>query len=291
MATMALFIAKEASASVGIATGSPTGTYYQIGNDVKKLCASAAMPITVYESTGSLSNVERVLDDKLAQYAIVQQDALAYKALSDAKAKQKIKMIFPLYNEEIHLVSANPNITSLQSLAGKRVIVGTDGSGNWVTSQIIKAKTGIQWTDVELSPDQGLAQLLLGQADAMFVVAGKPVKVLTGLNAASGKLKLVNMSHPALDSFYIPTVIPDTTYEWNRKRTQTYAVKSILITYDFKSQYQKEIENLTSCIVKNLDNFQSGSYHAKWREVDPSDYKSVQWPIHPVAEKFLQKNR
>ena len=99
----------------------------------------------------------------------------------------------------------------------------------------------------------------------------------------------MSISNPALDTFYIPTVISDSTYAWSKKRTQTYAVKSVLVTYDFKTQYQQDISNLTSCIVKNLDTLQQGNFHPKWREVDPQDYKAIQWGISPVAQKVLDR--
>jgi TRAP transporter TAXI family solute receptor len=274
-------------ADVGIATGNPSLTYFKIGNDIKNVCKDSH--VTVYESSGSLVNIERVLEDKRTQYAIVQQDALAFKALDDKKTKEKIKMIMPLYNEEIHFVVANPNIKSLKDLVGKRVVIGTEGSGNWVSSQIIKAKTEIEWVDVLVSPTEGINKMLLGGADAMFVVGGKPVSLLQNIGAeAKGKLRLVSMSHPALDDFYIKSSITEGMYAWSPGRINTYAVKSILVTFDFKSQYQNDISKLVGCITNNLGKLQSDG-HAKWREVEPSDYKLVKWPVHPAAERFLSK--
>jgi TRAP transporter TAXI family solute receptor len=279
----------NATEPAGLTTGSSSGTYYAVGKDIASACSSV-VPLTVYESAGSVSNVERVLSDKRYQYGIVQQDALAYKALSDQKAKDKIKMIMPLYNDDIHLIATQQsNIRSINDLRGKRVIVGADGSGNWVTSQIIKAKTGIQWTDVEVAPDVGLSQLLLGQADAMFYVIGKPAKLLQQAgSAANGKIRLVPIQHPNLDGFYISSTIPDGIYDWSKTPVRTYSVKNVLVTFDFKSQYQKEIGGLTACIVNHLGDFQATG-HSKWREVDPSDYKLVKWPTHPISQRYLDR--
>src|SRR5437763_14175472 len=41
---------------------------------------------------------------------------------------KKIKMVFPLYNEEIHLL-AKKGINSFDDLANKRVAIGREGSG------------------------------------------------------------------------------------------------------------------------------------------------------------------
>ncbi len=205
--------AAVAAEPAGITTGVKGAVYYQVAQDIKKACDSV-VPLTIYESVGSISNVERVLSDKQYQYGITQHDALAYKALSDPKAKEKIKMLVPLYNNDIHLVAtAASGIRSINDLRGKRVVIGADGSGNWVTSQIIKSKTGITWIDQEVSAEQGVTNLLLGQADAMIYVMGKPAPLLTKLGAAAtGKLKLVPLSHPALEGFYQSTTFPDGLY-------------------------------------------------------------------------------
>lgn len=287
-----LFINLASAAEAGLTTGSPNGVYYAMGKDIQKTC-SATVPLQVYESAGSVSNVERVLGDKRYQYGIVQQDALLYKALTDQKAKDKIKIIMPLHNDTIHLIAtASSGIRSLADLKGKRVIIGADGSGNWVTANLIQAKTDIDWQAIEVSPDQGITQLLLGQADAMFYVIGKGGKLLTSLgSAAKGKLKLVPMNNPQLDSFYIPTTIPDGTYDWAPTPVHTYAVKNVLVTFDFKTQYQAEIGALTSCIVKNLNSLQEGAGVSNWRDVEPADYKLVKWPVHPAAERILNQRR
>jgi hypothetical protein len=274
----------------GITTGSATGKYYAMGRDIQKQCA-ATVPLIVYESAGSVSNVERVLSDPRYQYGIVQQDALAYKALSDPKARDKIKLIMPLHNDEIHLIATQASgIRSINDLRGKRVIVGAEGSGNYVTSAIIKAKTDIEWADVEIAPDQGLSQLLLGQADAMFYVVGKPAGPLMNLSATAGtKIKLIPLKHPNLEGFYISTLLPDHLYPWNPAAVSTYSVKNVLVTFDFKSQYQQEIGALTQCIVNNVSKWQGGAGDAKWREVDPADYKLVKWGTHPVSQRIIDR--
>jgi TRAP transporter TAXI family solute receptor len=273
----------------GITTGAPTAVYYQMATSIQKTC-SAQVALTVHESTGSVSNVERVLTDKRYQYGITQLDALAYKGLSDQRAKDKIKMIMPLHDNDIHLIATpQSGIRNMADLQGKRVIVGPDGSGNWVTSQLIKAKTGLTWEDIPAGPDAGITQLLLGQADAMIFTGGKPVPMLQKIGAGgNGKIRLIPMSHPALDGFYTNVTIPEGMYAWSKTPVHTYGVKNVLVTYDYRAQFQKEIADLTSCIVNNLTYFQETG-HEKWREVDPASYKQVKWPVHPVALRYLNR--
>lgn len=116
-------------------------------------------------------------------------------------------MVFPFFSTEMHLVAKDGSpITSLDSLAGKRVVEGPEGSGTWVTVQLIKKLTGIQWTPIQASQKDGMVMVLNGQADAEFVVAGAPVSMLT----TTAGYKLVPMSHPKLDQFplYTKAMIP-----------------------------------------------------------------------------------
>jgi hypothetical protein len=285
-------LSKFSSAQVqtaGITTGVASGKYYSMAGEIVKYC-NAAVPMTVYESAGSVSNVERVLSDKKYQYGITQFDALVYKALSDPKVKDKIKVILPMYDNEIHLVASEASgIRGINDLRGKRVIVGPEGSGNYVTAQIIKSKTGIDWIDIPVAPDSNISQLLLGQADAMIYTQGKPAAPLTKLGAAAkGKIRLVPMSHPALEGFYTKALFADNTYPWQPQAVSSYAVKNVLVTFDFRNQYQAEIGALTACIVNNLPALEKNG-DQKWRDVDPADYKTVNWPIHPVAKRYLDK--
>ncbi len=281
--------ALPALADVGIATGSPTGTYIRIAKDIQAACGKI-VNITVHESAGSLSNLERILSDPKIQYGLFQHDALIYRDLGDSATTRKVQMIFPFYNEEIHVVAAARNIRDIHALAGKRVAVGAENSGHWITAQLIKAKTGLQWVDVNLGPDDAMAALAEKKIDAAIIVAGKPVPALERQGAfAKGRIQLVPLSHPGLDGFYIMTTIPEGIYPWQTTPIRTYAVKAILGTFAYKNPtMESEIRNLTRCIVQQLPNLQAIG-HPKWREVDPQEFKQVKWGVHPAALAELMK--
>lgn len=287
VAIVALGLAGSAFADMGIATGSTSGSYYRLASEIQSTCKSK-VGIKVVESAGSLSNIERIISDPQVQYGIVQLDALVYKKLQDDAVTKKIKMVFPFYKEEIHIVGRT-GITNFSQLAGRKVAIGAQGSGNWVTSQIIASKTNIKWTPVEVAPNDGITQLANGSVDAVVVVGGKPYPALRDLGPfATGKIQLISLQHPTLDGFYSKAMIPEGIYPWQKTPVQTYAVQSILATYDYKSPVmQKDIGNMVSCTINNLNKLQATG-HPKWREVDPSDLKKVNWPVHPAALRMLK---
>ena len=277
------------AAQVGIASGQPTGTNYPMAADIARVCSTPSSPIQNITSDGSLDNIDKIYGDKRVQYGIIQADALVYQKGQDPKMMDRILMVFPFFSTEIHLVAKNGSpITSLSSLAGKRVVEGPEGSGTWVTVQVIKQLTGVKWITLKASQQDGLNQVLAGQADAEFIVAGAPVGML---QKASG-FKLVPIMDPALDGFklYTKTRIPSGTYPSSPALVTTYKVDNVLATYAFKNQYQAEIGELVTCITKNIGKLQTAEgFHPKWRDVDPLDINRIQWPAHPAAVAAIKR--
>lgn len=272
---------------VGIASGQPTGTNFPMVANIAKVCSTADHPINNVVSDGSVDNIFKIYSDKRAQFGVIQEDALSYQQAIDPKMMSRVVAVFPFFSVEVHAVVAeNSPIRSLADMQGKRVIEGPEGSGTWVTTQVIKAQTGIQWNAMHLSQKDGLAAVQNGTADVEFVVAGKPI---TMLKTAQG-VRLVPISHPALDQYkyYTRTMIQSGSYPFQSTGVSTYKVNNVLATYAFKNQYQKEIGDLVTCITRNMDELQMHG-HEKWKDVDPLDIDRVKWPVHPSAVAAIKR--
>src|SRR4029450_7595335 len=111
-----------AAEDVGIITGSDKGTYYQFGLDVQRLVKESGINVTVHPSKGSIENIFAVYQRPGVQLGIVQSDVLAFvaKVQSDPvlqRIAKKTKMVFPLYNEEVHLLGRK-GIADVDARAG-----------------------------------------------------------------------------------------------------------------------------------------------------------------------------
>ena len=287
---MAVLASASSAGTVGIASGQPTGTNHPMAADIAKVCSTPTSPIKNIVTDGGLDNVFKVYGDKNSQYGIVPVDALVYQKGQDPKMMDRIMMVFPFFSVEVHLIAKNGSkINSLADLAGKRVVEGPEGSGTWVTVQVLKALTGIKWQGFYASQKDGLNSVLAGQADAEFIVAGKPVGILQKTNG----FKLVPVKHPALDSFklYRKTLIDSGTYPGQSSSVQTIKVDNVLVTYAFKNQYQKEIGDLVSCITRNVGRMQvEHDFHEKWKDVDPTSIEGIDWQVHPAALAAIKRN-
>jgi TRAP transporter TAXI family solute receptor len=173
-----------AAVEMGIITGSEKGTYYQFGLNLQQLVKPSEIDLNVYTSKGSVENVFAVYQRPRTQMGIVQADVLAFVARVQTdpvlqRIAKKIKMVFPLYNEEVHLLGRR-EITDFDDLAGKRVAIGREGSGNYLTSRLLFKVSEIQPKEMlTIDTDVALAELKAGRIDAMFYVAGYPVKLFT----------------------------------------------------------------------------------------------------------------
>lgn len=283
-----------AQATVGIASGNTTGTNYPMAADIAKVCNSNTLRINNVVSDGSLDNILKIANDRNTQFGIIQADALAYQKGIDPQMMKKIVMVFPFFSTEVHLVGKDGTpIRNLADLAGKRVVEGPEGSGTWVTVQVIKSLTGIQWIPLTMSQKDGMNAVLSGAVDAEFIVAGMPV----GIISETKGIKLIPISHPALDAFglytkaTIPSGGPDGKYSFLKGALQTYKVDNVLATFDYKNAHQDVIGGLVSCISRNIGKLQTEQgFHAKWKDVDPLDIDRIQWPAHAAAMKAIKTN-
>lgn len=282
----------------GIASASPNGTNWPMTEDIRAVCSKPGAEITNVETNGTLDNIALVYGDPRAQFGIAQLDGLKYQQGQDPKMMERIQVVFPFFSTEIHVITKDGSpITDFSQLAGKRVVEGPEGSGTWVTVQVVKALTGMKWQAFYASQKDGMAAVVAGQADAMFIVAGKPVTIIQNTPQA----KVIPLKHPKLDEFalYTKALIPAGTYPGTKTTVNTYKVDNALITFAFRNERQAEIGGLVSCIARNIGKLQSGEtnpltqkpFHPKWRDVDPLDINRISWPVHPAAKAAINANK
>jgi TRAP transporter TAXI family solute receptor len=281
-----------AASELGIITGGERGTYYQFGLNLQRLVKEKGTDLSVYNSKGSIENIYAVYQKPGTQMGIVQSDVLAFVARvqSDPVLKRiakKTKMVFPLYNEEVHLLGRR-EITDFDDLTDRRVAIGREGSGTYLTARLLfKVSEVVPKEMVLIDTDEALAALKAGHIDAMFYVAGFPVKLLTeGVTPADG-LALIPITNKSITEFYPRVEIPAATYAWQPQALPTVAVKAVLISFDFRrrdcdlvGQFAQTVSTNLAWLVKNG--------HPKWKAVD-LDAPLKGWEQYDCVAKYLRK--
>lgn len=276
-----------AASGIGIATGSESGNYIQFGRDIAGLLAKYDLDVDVVASKGSLENVAKVLNDDRVHMGLVQSDVLGYIQASNHKVlkkiPQQIKLMFPLYNEEVHLL-ANKKIQSITDLQNKIVAVGARGSGTNLTSELLFEISNV-WPQQKIIVNEvnALAALKSGDIDAMFFVSGYPVKLFD--NIEGDDLHLVSLHEEIFAPYYQYSIIPEGTYSWQASEVKTLAVKAMLMTYDFVDEHCSLANKMTGLIKENLPWLVSNG-HPKWQEVD-IDISIPLWERYPCVAEFF----
>jgi len=275
-------------------TGGEKGTYYQFGLNLKELVKSKGITLDVVNSTGSIENLYAVYQRPHTQMGIVQSDVLAFvtRVQSDPVLKRiasKTRMIFPLYNEEVHLLGRR-EIKNFDDLAGRRVAIGEEGSGTYLTARLLFEVSGVAPAKmVAIGTAEALSKIKSGEIDAMFYVAGYPVKLFSEDVSADDGLALIPILNKSIAEFYPKTKIPANTYPWQQTEVDTVAVKAVLVSFDFRRSNCEYVGEFANTLYENMD-WLIENGHAKWKSVD-LEFPLKGWEQYDCVKSRLQNKR
>ena len=277
--------AAHADDRIGIVTGPRTGTYYAFGKDIAQAASKAGIDVDVKSSEGSVDNIKRLNSSENAALGIVQSDVLGFlsrsKSPDSMRMASNLRMVFPFYNEEVHVLARN-TIKAFADLQGKKVAIGEEGSGNMLTSINLFSMMNVTPAESDkIPPAQGVVEVLKGDLDAVIFVGGKPVRLFKNLEDLSlpenqkyqGMLEQVHfipLDDPKMLEEYKPAEITHDDYNFVQQRVPTIAVQAVMISYDFSHSGKPRCEKLgklTKAIRNSLPQLKEHG-HPKWKEVN-----------------------
>lgn len=294
--------------AIGLATGSKTGTYIKIGRDIAKYVAQPVnLHLFVVESAGSTDNIMKLTDDtQNTLLAIVQSDVL-HKLKSPESAPElqqiaaQLRLIYPLYNEAVHLL-AKTEIQQFSDLSGKKVNIGKATSGTAMTAnnlfELARVEPGER---LDLDTDQALLKLLQGEIDAMVYVGAKPngflLEKMRTFEADDDLKPFLDGIHfvpldnlASLSGEYVAETFSHEDYPIISNEVKTLALKALLITLDissekdsFHQQRCRQLGQLARALRQNFARLQTeGEAKDKWQQIDLNQTLDV-WPPDECA--------
>ena len=290
LASIAEAGAPEPADPIGLVSGSATGTYYAVAEDLVGVARRQGVPLFNRETLGSLDNLRKLADPKEnAALGFAQSDILAVLARAadpaDRKAATLLRLVLPLYAEEVHVL-ARTGVQSLADLAGRRVVTAASSQGSLHTAENLLRAAGITpgQLDNQQTAAAALCSVLTGRADAMVIVAGKPTPHLASLDALLphaarplDQVHLLPLALPTDNVGYEAARIGPNDYAWVREPVDTLAVRALLMAFDFsprRTDYQQrrcgQLKRLGALLQRELPALARPPHHAKWREVDPT---------------------
>jgi TRAP transporter TAXI family solute receptor len=223
---------------------------------------------------------------------IVQSDVLAFVARLQndpvlTRIAKKTKMVFPLYNEEVHVIGKR-GIAEFDDLAGRRVAVGREGSGTYLTARLLFKLAEVAPREMVLIDTQeALTELKAGRIDAMFYVAGIPVRLLKEDVSEGDQLAVIPILNKSIVEFYPAAEIPAGTYTWQPTAVSTVAAKAVLISFDFRRRDCDSVGKVAQLIASRQEWLQKNG-HPKWKSVD-LNYPLRGWEQYDCVRKALGK--
>lgn len=258
---------RNSALAITIATGSAEGTYFKIAQDIKQIAEKEGIPIEIVVTGGSFDNINLLGSGKV-DLAIMQLDVLRFVAEIMKKEAgfdvlQEAKVALNLYLEEIHVITTNPAIRTLDQLQGKKVAVGPEKSGSALTAEVLLAGFGVQVEHVFDAPEDAVKKLDQGAIDALMFVGGAPVPAFQKLDQSFRFVSLPPDS--GLEQLYPKKKIVKATYAWIDE-VDTHAVPSVIMTRNRDDKdYVAAMQKLVLLILSQKD-YLDANGHPKWKD-------------------------
>ena len=284
---------QPAADKIVFAAGFSGGTYFRIADSLDE---AGVVPLKVNPTRGSTENLS-LLKANEAQLALCQVDILTNRYLYDRGVKRSVKIILPVYNEELHIFAKN-SIKKLTDLKGKKIALGSKNSGTNVTARIVLGTSGINKSNSklhEVGSSDALTMLKNDNLDALFLVAGSPVTLLADLAADNAEnyhlVSLQGAKYDLLVGRYFPyekVNIAANTYVWQKAAVQTLAAQSLIVG-------RADLPDATiDALVRQVFNKKTKleSIHPKWKQLEleyaKAFVKAQKRYFHPAAIKAIE---
>ena len=197
--------------TVTLATGPEGSAYAQIGERYRAILARSGVDLRLYATAGSVENLAKLRDPRSGVSA-----GFAIAGLSGAKEASEVETLGTIFYDPLWLFErTSTNGFALTGLTGKRVSLGSEGSGTRALSYDLIALAGTdtrRTTLLDLPPAEAADRLLRGEVDLVALVDSWDSPLIRRL-AAAPEISLVTFRRadalvalrPHLNKLVLPT--------------------------------------------------------------------------------------
>ena len=285
-----------------MATGGVAGTYFPFGGVLAQVISerSGVVEITVQATGATLENLN-LIDMGDVDMALVQNDLsyYAYRGLLFPTFIQSpitnLRAVTRLFPEILHVVAqAESEVNVMSDFVGKRVAVGSPGSGNEANCRQIFPFFGLSYentTPFFISYAESVNHFKDRLIDGFVFTTAAPNPGIMDILTLR-PITFVPVYGEARDAiieqfpFFTPEVIPAGTYSGLEEDVETMAVQAILVV---RADLPDDIVYaMTKAMFENLDAIRIG--HARGYDLSPEyALNGLTVPLHPGAERFFRE--
>ena len=279
---------------ISIASAGTAGTFYIMAAGFADLFGRELSVNSVAEVTaGSVENV-KLLDTKRVELGVMQVDVMLDALAGRAPFKAPVEMVAvaPMYPNVIQFVVLKDSpINSFADLKGKKVSVGSPGSGILATNQIILETLGMSMSDINpqyLSFAETTNAFRDGSIDAAIVNTAAPAPWVVDLET-SHEIRIIEPTEEEVGMFtekygyFVSAKIPKEAYKSLDEDVSTFAV---WINLSARSDLpEDDVYQMTKTIFEHTDFLKS--IHAVGSYVTLENVAKISsLPFHPGAAKY-----
>jgi TRAP-type uncharacterized transport system substrate-binding protein len=279
--------------SIEMATGFPTGLYYQFGERLKEDVAKDGVNLQVKATGGTIDNLALLNDPKSGVHFAMIQGGVA-----DISKYPNLVSIAGMFYEPVWVWYREPafkneggRLQVLGQLRGKRVAIGNEGSGTLALSTALLKISGLSEADIhgeKLKPEQALAKLNSGEVDAVFIVAAAEAPILKKFYEVPG-IRLMSFDQadaytrnlPYLSKVNVPRGLLSIEHDIPRQDIQVIAPTATLVTQDSVSPAM-----ISLLLSASYDILKSYSRLQKPGEFPSS--AGMDFPLHVDADIYMK---
>jgi TRAP transporter TAXI family solute receptor len=289
---------------VAIGTGRPGGVYLALGDSICRFFnldgAQRRLRCAAFVSRGPVANIESLRDGRV-DIVVVQSDVLADAfagagPFASRGPDEALRVLFTGQTEAFTIVARRElGIRAATELRGKRINLGSPGSGERVSMERVLAALGFAPMDFAATRELPLAEqhdAFCGNAlDAIVYTVRHPNGFVDDAIRTCGGV-LVDVSGPPIDALltghpeYSRAVVSGGTYPGNPHAVATLAVRTTIIT---TSRLPEAVAyEITKALFENVDDFRR--LHPDFATLLPRDMvpNDTTVPVHTGAARYYR---
>lgn len=283
-------------------SGQVLGTYHKFGKLFSDYSSQHELAMHNTVSEGSIENTYRV-HNYLVDFALIQSDVAEtlYKGRMELQQfpNSNLRSLASLWPEAVHIVVLQDSgITTLKEIAGKRVAVGTPGSGSRFNAVRIARAAGLspaQFPEIlELGVTEAVAALEAGEVDVLFVTEAIPSAALQKLSSRRSDVRFLSLERSLINTLsrqqfaYYPLTVPVRTYPGQSEPFITLGLTALLITHQRIAD--DTVEKVLEMLLDSRSELAKKYYRAGFIS-NATMRLGIAVPLHSGAEKFYARRK
>ena len=267
----------------------------QIAKAVDHTDGLRVLPIMGHGGIQTISDLQLL---RSVDVAMVSSDALAFVKKNGLYTDEDLKISYlaKLANARV-IILARPEFTTLASLSGKRIAVGSSDSDEFIAADLIFGDLGFHYEGVGLSGEPALKGMQNRSIDAMVFAGADAYPLLANIGKASGFHILPVSIDAGLSGAYAPAIVTKSDFPNlvpAEATIETVASAVVLAVFDWRSRSERfyKLVRFNSALTThyfatlstdNATNFQAAVPGWKAYDMQPATRKQQQSQGLPIT--------